>query len=413
MKNVRRIEPYIVGLDTGTSHVAVVVAAVDPLGGLEVLGTGKTRSRGLRQGVIVNMDQTVDSIRAAIEEAELVSGIHIEGVSVGIAGIHVRGFNSRGVIATGHRGRRIGPEDMGRVTEAARQIAIPRDREILHVLPQEFVVDDQPGIGDPQGMSGSRLEAQVHVVTASTSAVHNLISCVERAEVQVRNLVLEQLAVSEAVLTHDEKELGVALVDVGGGTTDLAVFQRGAVLHTAVLPTGGDHFTNDIAVGLRTPIPEAEKIKRSYGCAVQSLIEEDEAIQVPSVGNRKPRVLSRKLLCEILQPRAEEIARLLEEEVSRVGLERELNAGLVLTGGGAELEGLAEVLEAVFNLPCRKGTPMGLSGVVEDFRSPSFALAAGLVLHSFRNRERTQDVARSRKWGAVGHRIRSWFSEML
>jgi len=409
---VSRFDPYLVGLDIGTTEVTVLVAVVDPRGGLEVLGTGKARSRGLRQGVIVNMDQTVDSIRAAAEEAELVSGVHIDSATVGVAGVHVRGFNSRGVIAVGHRGRRIGPGDIERVTEAARKVSIPTDREVIHVLPQEFVVDDQCGIGDPQGMSGSRLEAQVHVVTASTSSTQNLISCVNAAGIHVAALVVEQLAAAEAVLSLDDRELGVALVDVGGGTTDLAIFERGAVLHITVLPTGGDHFTNDIAVGLRTPIPEAERIKRRYGCAVDGLIEEDEAIQVPSVGNRKPRVLSRRLLCEILQPRAEEIARLLEQEVVRVGLERSLNAGLVLTGGGAELEGLAEVVEAVFNLPCRRGGPMGLSGVVGDFRSPSFAVAAGLVLHCYRNRER-MEAARPRRLGAVGHRIRSWFAEML
>jgi cell division protein FtsA len=402
----------MVGLDIGTSEVTVVVAAMDPRGVPEALGTGKSRSRGLRQGIIVNMDQTVDSIRAAVEEAELVSGVHVESATVGVAGVHVRGFNSRGVIAVGHRGRRIGADDVARVTEAARKVSIPTDRQVVHVLPQEFVVDDQSGIGDPQGMSGTRLEAQVHVITAANSSTQNLVSCVNAAGLAVQALVVEQLAAAEAVLSMDERELGVALVDVGGGTTDLAIFERGAVLHTTVLPTGGDHFTNDIAVGLRTPIPEAERIKRRYGCAVDGLIEEDEAIQVPSVGNRKPRVLSRRLLCEILQPRAEEIAHLLEQEVARVGLERSLNAGLVLTGGGAELEGLAEVVEAVFNLPCRRGGPMGLAGVIDEFRSPSFAVAAGLVLHSFRNRERTE-AARPRKLGAVGHRIRSWFSEVL
>lgn len=409
---MNRYEPWFVGLDIGTTRVAVLVAGIDDRGCLEVLGAGTAKSRGLRQGVIVNMDQTVDSIRAAVEEAELVSGLAVERAVVGIAGIHVRGFNSRGVIAIGNRGRRVGSDDVRRVTEAARQVSIPRDREILHVLPQEFTVDDQDGIADPLGMTGSRLEAQVHVVTASSSAVRNLVACVERAGVEVADLVLEQLACAEAVLTHDEKELGVALVDIGGGTTDLAIFERGAVRHTAVLPAGGDHFTNDIAVGLRTPIPEAEKIKRRYGCAVQTLIDEDEAIAVPSVGNRKPRVLSRRLLCEILQPRAEEVMHLLEEEVVRVELDRTLNAGLVLTGGGSELDGMVEVAEAIFNLPCRRGSPQGLNGVIENFRSPGFAMSAGLVLHAFRNRDRAPDV-RGRRLVGVGSRIRSWFAEML
>ena len=379
-------ERYVVGLDIGTTKISCVIAEIKDKETVDVVGLGSAPSRGLRKGVVVNLDATVEAVKACVEEAEMMAGVSVESATVGIAGGHIRSFNSRGVVAIAGKERTVGRDDWKRVVDAARAVSIPQDREILHVLPQEFVLDDQNGIANPVGMTGNRLEANVHIVTAATTSVQNLVTCVNRAGIMVRDTVLEQLATAEAVLSTDERELGVALIDVGGGTTDLAIFEKGSIWHTAVLPAGGDHFTNDMAVGLRTPIPDAERLKRKHGCALATLVEGDEAIEVPTVGGRKPRLLSRQVMAEILQPRAEEILTLLRDEIVRAGFDRLLNAGVVLTGGGSQLAGMSEVAEQVFDLPVRQGQPTGVGGLTEPESAPQFATAVGLALYGARNR---------------------------
>ncbi|HZN54324.1 MAG TPA: cell division protein FtsA [Candidatus Polarisedimenticolaceae bacterium] len=409
-------ERYIVGLDIGTTKISCVVAELKENGSVEVVGLGQAASRGLRKGVVVNLDATVDAVKACVEEAEMMAGVAVESATVGIAGGHIRSFNSRGVIAISGKERTVSREDLRRVMDAARAVSIPQDREILHVLPQEFVLDDQGGISQPVGMTGSRLEANVHIVTAATTSIQNLVTCVNRAGVEVRDTVLEQLAASESVLTHDEKDLGVALIDIGGGTTDLAIFEKGSIWHTAVLPAGGDHFTNDLAVGLRTPIPDAERLKKKHGCSLATLVEGDDAIEVASVGGRKPRMLSRQVMAEILQPRAEEIFTLIHEEVSRAGFEKLLNAGVVLTGGGSLLPGMLEVAEQIFDLPVRLGHPGGVNGLAEPSSGPQLATAVGLALYSAHNLGKDHARGFPVSPGAIakfGHRVRNWFAEMF
>jgi cell division protein FtsA len=410
-KNQQR---YLVGLDIGTSKVAVAIGERKENGTLEVIGVGTAPSRGLRKGVVVNLDATVESVKHAVEEAELMAGISIERAYVGVAGGHVKGFNCRGVVAVSGRDREVTREDVARVLEAARAVSIPQDRTIFHVLPQEFIVDEQDGIGDPVGMSGSRLEANVHIVTGSMSSIQNTVNCVNRAGIEVIETVLDPIAAAEAVLTHDERELGVALVDIGGGTTDLAVFRHGAVAHTAVLPAGGDHFTNDIAVGLRTPIPEAEKIKKKYGCALGTLVADDETIEVPSVGGRKARALSRRILCEILEPRTEEIFNLVQEDIERAGLRGGINAGLVLCGGGAILEGVPEVAEQVFDLPVRRGVPTGIVGLVDVVGTPAYSTVIGLLKYGEKRQpDRERAVAAGMFFGRMGGSVRRWLGELF
>src|SRR5688572_23283004 len=332
-----RKERYLVGLDVGTSSVCCVVGEGLDDGTLEVVGIGHAESRGIKRGVVVNLEGAVESITKAIEEAELMAGIEIDSVHLALSGPHVKGFNSRGVVAVAGKNREISRDDVRRAIEAAKAVALPTGREILHVLPQDFVVDEQDGIGAPIGMTGARLEVNVHVVTGALSTTQNIVACVNRAGVQVVDTVIEQMAAAEAVLTPDEKELGVALVDIGGGTVDLAIYERGHLWHTAVVAVGGDHFTSDIAVGLRTPIPDAERVKRKNGCALSSMVDEDDTIEVASVGGRKPRLMARRILSEILQPRAEEIFHLVWDEIRRAGYEKSLNSGIVLTGGAAIL----------------------------------------------------------------------------
>src|SRR4051795_4798421 len=319
---VARNERYVVGLDVGTSKIAAIVGEMTDDGGLDIIGIGLAESKGVRGGVVVNLEAAVDSIKKAIDEAELTAGVEIDSVHLGLSGAHVKAFNSRGVVAVAGKNQEITREDVRRAIDAAKAVALPSGREILHVLPQDFVVDEQDGIGAPVGMTGTRLEVNVHVVTGSASSTQNIVACVNRAGVAVLDTVLEQLAASEAVLTQDEKELGVALVDIGGGTADLAIFGRGSLWHTGVVAVGGDHFTNDIAVGLRTPIPDAEKVKRKSGCALSSMVEEDETIEVASVGGRRPRVMARRILSDILQPRAEEMFHLVWDEIRRAGYEK-------------------------------------------------------------------------------------------
>ena len=384
-------EHYLVGLDVGTSKTAAIVAEAPGEGGLDIIGVGVVESQGVRRGVVVNLEAAVESIKKAIEEAELTAGVEIDSVHLGLSGAHLKAFNSRGVVAVAGKNREITREDVRRAIDAAKGVALPTGREILHVLPQDFVVDEQDGIGAPIGMTGARLEVNVHVVTGSTSSTQNIVACVNRAGVAVVDTVIEQLAASESVLTADERQLGVALVDVGGGTTDVAIFERGSLWHTGVVTMGGNHFTNDIAVGLRTPIPDAEKTKRRCGCALSSLVDEEETIEVASVGGRQPRVMSRRILSEILQPRAEEIFHALWDEIRRAGYERSLHSGIVLCGGGALLDGMAEIAEQIFDLPIRRGCPVDVGGLTDHVNSPSFATGVGLVKYAHRNQMREQE----------------------
>lgn len=381
-----RHERYVVGLDIGTSKVCTVVGELLEENRVDVIGLGVAESRGLKRGVVVNLEAAVESIRKSIEEAELMAGVEVGTVHLGINGPHIKGFNSRGVVAVAGKNREVARDDVRRAIDAARAVSLPAGREILHVLPQDFVVDEQEGIGAPVGLTGARLEVNVHIVTGSATATQNLVACVNRAGVEVTDTVIGQLAAAEGVLTADEKELGVALLDVGGGTADLAIFERGSLWHTAVIAVGGDHFTNDIAVGLRTPIPEAEKIKRRSGCALSSMVEEEETIEVASVGGRRPRVMARRILSDILQPRAEEIFHLVWDEINKAGYEKSLNSGLVFTGGGSILDGLSEIAEQIFDLPIRRGSPSGVGGLTDHVANPAYATAVGLVLYAARHR---------------------------
>src|SRR5215510_2676127 len=410
-----RRERYVVGLDVGTAAVVCIVGETLDDGSLDVVGIGVAESRGIKRGVVVNLEGAVDSIKKAIEEAELMAGIEVDSVHLALSGPHVKGFNSRGVIAVAGKNREITRDDVRRAIDAAKAVTLPNGREILHVLPQDFVVDEQDGIGAPIGMMGTRLEVNVHIVTGAASSTQNIVSCVNRAGVTVVDTVIEQLAAAEAVLTPDEKELGVALVDIGGGTADLAIFERGSLWHTGVVAVGGDHFTNDIAVGLRTPIPDAEKVKRKSGCALSSMVDEEDTIEVASVGGRKPRLMARRILSEILQPRAEEIFHLVWDEIRRAGYEKALNSGIVLTGGGSILEGMPEIAEQIFDLPIRRGAPTDVGGLADHVSSPTFATPVGLVLYAHRNRE--PDPARAPVGAGalvrVAGRLRGLFREFF
>jgi cell division protein FtsA len=413
----KKKDRYVIGLDIGTHKVCAIVAEVTEEGRLDVIGIGQTESKGLRKGVVINLEATIESIKRVVEEAELMAGVEIGSAYVGIAGTHIRGFNSRGVIAISGKSRVIEKEDVARSIDAAKAVSIPMDREILHVLPQEFVVDDQDGIGDPVGMTGTRLEVNVHVVTCASTSAQNTVTCVNRAGLEVIDTVLTQISAAEACLTPDEKELGVALVDIGGGTTDIAIFEKGSLWHTAVLQVGGEHFTNDVAVALRTPVNEAEKIKRKHGCALTSMIPEEDSIEVPSVGGRKPRIMARQVLGDVIQARAEEICQMVLTEIRRAGFDRSLNSGVVLTGGGAILEGMPEIAEQIFDMPVRRGTPAGIGGLVDVVASPVYSTAVGLVLCGHRNRAHLA-VGGSRQaatgtFGKVTGRLMGWFSDFF
>jgi cell division protein FtsA len=403
----------IVGLDIGTTKICAIVGNVTE-DGLDIVGIGTSPSKGLRKGVVINIESTVASIKKAIEEAELMAGCEIKSVYAGIAGGHIKGFNSQGVIAI--KNREVSPEDVKRVIEAAKAIAIPMDREVIHILPQEFIIDDQDGIREPLGMSGVRLEAKVHIVTGAVASAQNIVKSCNRAGLEVADIVLEQLASSEAVLSADEKELGVALVDIGGGTTDIAIFVDGAIKHTSVLSLGGNHLTNDIAVGLRTPMAEAERIKQKYGCCLSSLVGKDETIEVPSVGGRKPRVLSRQLLCEILEPRVEEIFTLVNREIVKSGLEDLIASGVVITGGSTILEGMPELAEQIFNLPVRRGLPQRIGGLIDVVNSPVYATGVGLVVYGSKNvgvHEFPAAQSDDTVFRRVSRRMKEWFGEFF
>jgi len=406
-----RRDNLIVGLDIGTTKICAIVGNLTDEG-LDIVGIGTSQSRGMRKGVVINIEGTVEAIRAALREAELMAGCEIKSVFAGIAGGHIRGFNSQGVIAI--KNREVTQDDVRRVIDAAKAIAIPMDREVIHILPQEYIIDDQDGIKEPLGMSGVRLEAKVHIVTGAVASAQNIIKSCNRAGVDVADIVLEQLASAEAALTADEKDLGVVVIDIGGGTTDIAIYVDGAIKHTAVLSLGGNHLTNDIAVGLRTPTNEAELIKHRYGCCLTSMVGRDETIEVPSVGGREPRVLSRQLLAEILEPRVEEIFTLVNREIIRSGYEDLVASGAVITGGTSILQGMPELAEQVFNLPVRRGLPIGIGGLTDVVNSPIHATGVGLVKYGSRNlQSRNFMIGQDNIFDKVTRRMKDWFGEFF
>ncbi len=401
---------YIVGLDIGTKKTAAIIGEITEDKKIEIIGIGTTDSRGLRKGVVVNLEGTVSAIKKAQEDAELMAGVEIDSAFVGISGAHIKSFNSRGVIAVSGKNKEINPEDIERVIDQSKAVSIPPDREIIHIIPQEFVVDEQDGIKDPLGMSGIKLEVNVHIVTSATTSVQNLKTCIERAGIEIERIVLNQIAASSSTLTHDEMELGVGMIDMGGGTTEVAIFERGSLWYTSIIPIGGDNFTNDIAVGLRTPIPEAERIKKKFGCVSSPPMDDEDTIEVPSVGRgKKPRILSRQLLADIIQPRAEEIFRLVDNDIKRMGYEKSLNSGIVITGGTALLEGLEEVAEEIFDLPVRRGDPSGIGGLAERVNTPDYAASVGLILFGYDQwKEKTLSKDRKR---SLWVKFKEWLKE--
>lgn len=401
----------IVGLDLGTTKICCVVGELTS-DGVDVIGIGTSPSTGLRKGVVVNIDQTVKSIKRAVEEAELMAGREIRSVYTGIAGSHIKGFNSHGVIAV--KGGEVGERDVERVIDAAKAVAIPLDREVIHILPQEYIVDEQRGIADPIGMAGVRLEVKVHIVTGAVSSAQNIIRSCHRAGLDVEDIVLESLASAQAVLTDEEREIGVALVDIGGGTTDIAIFLNNSIRHTGVLAIGGTNLTNDIAFGLRTPMAAAEQIKIKYGCALADLIQEAGAIEVPSVGGRPPRKLSRRILAEICEPRMEELLALVDQELIRSGFKDSIAAGVVLTGGASLIEGIQDLAEQIFNLPTRVGEPVKVGGLKDLINSPMYATAVGL-LHYGSEKQHEASKFRIRDtniFNRILGRMRKWFIDI-
>jgi cell division protein FtsA len=408
---VQANEELIVGVDIGSTKICAVVGEVNP-DGIDIVGVGTHPSVGLRKGVVVDIESTVNSIKKAIEEAELMAGCEITSVYAGIAGGHIKGFNSYGIVAV--KGEEVTERDIDRVIDAARAVAIPPDREVIHILPQEFIVDDQDGIQDPRGMSAVRLEAKIHIVTGAVTSAHNIIKCANRAGLDVCDIVLQSLASSEAVLNKEEKDLGAALIDFGGGTTDLAVFKGKSIKQTSVLALGGNNLTNDISVGLRTSMGEAEKIKIRYGTCLTNSIGKDETIEIAGVGGRKPRTMSRQILAEILEPRVEEIFNLINREVYRAGMEEMITSGVVVTGGSSLLEGVIDIAESVFNLPTRIGRPAGIRGLVDVVNNPMYATAVGLVLYGARSRPKKKFRIRDRNiFDRVMARMKRWFKEII
>ena len=408
---MRGQENIVVGLDIGTTKICAVVGEVGR-GDINIIGIGTSPSIGLRKGVVVNIESTVESIKKAVEEAELMAGCEISSVYAGIAGGHITGFTSRGIIAI--KGPEITANDVERVVDAARAVAIPMDREVIHVLPQEFMVDDQTGIQNPVGMAGVRLEAKIHIVTGAVTSAHNIVKCANRAGLDVCDIVLESLASGEAVLTDEEKELGTALLDLGGGTSDLAIFAGKNIKHTFVLSLGGNNLTNDIAIGLRAPLAEAEKLKTRYGTCISENIGGDETIEVPGMGGREPRKLPRQILGEILEPRMEEIFTLLQREIYRAGMEHAVTSGLVITGGTALLDGITDVAESVLNVPTRLGRPSGISGLVDVVNNPMYATGVGLVLFGARNQTVKKFRIRDKHiFNGIMNRMKKWFKEVM
>lgn len=403
----------IVGLDIGTSKVVAIVGEVEPNGTIHIIGVGHHPSRGLKRGVVVNIDSTVASIERAVEEAELMAGCEVHSVYAGIAGSHIRSLNSHGIVAI--RENEVKQTDVERVIDAAKTVAIPADQKILHILPQEFIVDSQEGIREPVGMSGVRLEAKVHIVTGGVSAAQNIVKCVRRCNLQVDDIILEPLASSQAVLTEDEKDLGVCLVDIGGGTTDVAIFCDGAIRHTAVIPIAGDQVTNDIAVALRTPTNNAEEIKLRYGCALRQLADPDESIQIPTVGNRPMRRLSSRTLAEVIEPRYEELFNLIFNELRRSGFEDQIASGIVLTGGSSKMTGAVELAEEVFHMPVRLGIPQYVTGLVDVVANPMYSTGVGLLLYGYLQQHagRRVEISQNSGLNQVWSRMKGWFTGTL
>ncbi|MCL7944456.1 cell division protein FtsA [Marinobacter sp. ATCH36] len=402
-------ENMIVGLDIGTSKVVAIVGKRKMDGTIEVVGIGSNPSRGLKRGVVVNIETTVQAIQRAVEEAELMAGCRIHSVYAGIAGSHIKSLNSHGIVAI--RDREVTQADIDRVIDAAQAVAIPADQKILHILPQEFVIDSQEGIKEPMGMSGVRLEAKVHLVTCAVNAAQNIEKCVKRCGLEVDDIILEQLASSHAILTEDEKELGVCVVDIGGGTTDIAVFTGGAIRHTAVIPIAGDQVTNDIAMALRTPTQNAEEIKIKYACALTQLAGADETIKVPSVGDRAPRDLSRQALAEVVEPRYEELFTLVQSELRRSGFEDMIPAGIVITGGSSTMEGVVELAEEIFHMPVRLACPQAVSGMTEVVNNPIYATGVGLLIHGFRQMDLGRAPAlKGEDAPTLFERMKAWFT---
>jgi len=404
-------EKLVVGLDIGTTKIAALVAEQNQSDKLKLVGFGTHPSEGLRKGVVVNLEKTVDSIIGAIQDAELMVGEKIDSVYAGIAGDHIKGINSRGVIAVKGSDSEISPADVDRVVDAARAVAIPLDREIIHVLPQEFIVDDQSGIKDPVGMSGVRLEADVHIVTGAIISAQNIYKSIRRAGLEVKDLILQPLASSYALLNPEEEELGVLLIDLGGGTTDIALFYDGCLRHTAVIGLGGKNITNDIAIGLRTPVDQAEILKKNSGCALARLVDPNEMIEVPGVGGRKPKEISRSVLASIIEPRVEEIYSLVLKEIRRTEFADCLSAGIVLTGGGSLMQGMAELAEQVFDMPAKVGCPAGIEGLDHIISNPMHATGVGLLLWGFRKPEEKRNKKEKNVVKRIIYWIKNWLGE--
>lgn len=400
----------IVGLDIGTSKVVAIVGEVKEDGSLNIVGIGSHRSRGLKKGTVVNIESTVESIQRAVEEAELMAGCRIHSVYAGIAGSHIRSMNSHGIVAI--RDREVSRADIDRVIDAAQAVAIPADQRVLHILPQEYIIDSQEGVKEPLGMSGVRLEAKVHLVTCAINAVQNIEKCIKRCGLQTEEIILEQLASSYSVLTDDEKELGVCMVDIGGGTTDIAVFTEGAIRHTGVIPVAGDQVTNDIAMALRTPTDNADEIKIKYACALTQLANEGEMIKVPGVGDRPPRELSRQALAEVVEPRYDELFTMIKAELQRSGYENLMAAGIVLTGGTSKMEGVIELAEEIFHMPVRLGMPTSVKGLSDIVRNPIYSTGVGLLMYGMkqhRHREGSHDpVSVKETKVSVVSRVKNW-----
>ncbi|MBU3071009.1 cell division protein FtsA [Aestuariicella sp. G3-2] len=400
----------VVGLDIGTSKVVAIVGELSTDGELEIIGIGSHRSSGLKKGVVVNIESTVQSIQRAIEEAELMAGCQIHSVYAGIAGSHIRSLNSHGIVAI--KDREVFSQDLDRVIDAAQAVAIPADQKILHILPQEYLIDEQEGVKEPLGMSGVRLEAKVHLVTCAVNAAQNIEKCIRRCGLEVEDIILEQLASSYSVLTEDEKELGVCMVDIGGGTTDIAIFTEGAIRHTGVIPIAGDQVTNDIAMALRTPTPHAEEIKIKYACALAKLTGPDETIKVPSVGDREPRDLSRQALAEVVEPRYDELFTLVQAELRRSGFEDLVAAGIVLTGGTSKMEGVIELAEEIFHMPVRLGTPQNVRGLSDIVNNPIYSTGVGLLQYAKRQQNEgrvAQYPVKTDSGNNWWEKVKTWF----
>ena len=401
----------VVGLDIGTSKVCAIVGEMTDHG-VEIIGLGTHGSQGLRKGVVINIEATVNSVKKAVEEAGLMAGCEIHTVYASISGGHIKAFNSHGIVAV--KNKEVAQRDLERVIDAAKAVAIPMDREVLHVLPQDYIIDDQDGIKEPLGMSGVRLEAKVHIITGALTSAQNIIKCCNRTGLNVAEIVLAPLAAAEAALSDEERELGVVLVDMGGGTTDIALFHDGTVKHTAVLGIGGNHVTNDIAAGLRTPFNDAERIKQRYGFAKAAMVTEDERVEVPSLAGKGAGSVSRQILCEIIEPRLDEIFELIQKEIAKSGYEGALASGVVITGGSMLLPGAVEMAERSFGLPVRLGLPTHVGGIVDVVDSPAYATAVGLVLHGMKRQERSVYRPRDDKIIAkVKHRMTDWLSEFF